>query len=166
MGEAIAMAVLDGKVQAFNLQSLAATGSKPLPQYSFDVVRKYEDADTDCRPSVIASSGRHVFVATTSPSVGIWRRTFADEQYGHSEYVRPEPLAPMVLMTKLRPLQQTQIIAGSVPGVVLAHVQESLQRDRIRLAGFTENPALTMMQAMTNQPGSSTREEQIAAALA
>merc|ERR1712187_522641 len=54
--EAIAMAVLDGKVQAFNLQSLAATGSKPLPQYSFDVVRKYEDADTDCRPSAIASS--------------------------------------------------------------------------------------------------------------
>jgi len=163
--EAIAMAVLDGKIQAFNLQSLGATGSKPLPQYSFDVVSRFEDADAACRPSAIACSGRHAFVATTAPSVGIWRRTFADEQYGHSEYVRAEPLAPMVLMTKLRPLKQKQIIAGSVPGVVLAHVQDSLEKDRIRLAGFTDNPSLTIMQALTNYPGSSNREA-ISAALA
>merc|ERR1711908_29911 len=86
--EAIAMAVLDGKIQAFNLQSVGA-GAKPLPQYSFDVVNRYETAD--CKLSAIECSGRHVFVATTAPSVGVWRRTFADEQYGHSEYVRPEP---------------------------------------------------------------------------
>mmetsp|Transcript_99635 Transcript_99635/g.281189 ORF Transcript_99635/g.281189 Transcript_99635/m.281189 type:complete len:518 (-) Transcript_99635:119-1672(-) len=144
IGKVLVLSLMDGLMQAFRLSSLGLT-TPPEPEFTFDVIERYEKLGS--KPSAIGCSGNHVCIGTTAPSVGVWRRTYADEVYGHSEYRRPEPLQPMVLETRVVPTFDVDCNTGAMPGAALDLVTSALLKDQHRLKPFeafeaTQLPAL------------------------
>jgi WD40 repeat protein len=116
-------------------------------EYAYDVVGQYDPFDPcaatsppttaaaqlqvgqqqqqqQVKPCAVCTSGRYLYVATTSPSMNILRRTL-DGESGKQE--------PLTLAARVVPMS-----SGRVPyGSVLTSVQEALERDRMRALSFS-----------------------------
>jgi len=122
------MCIVDNVVRSFNLDdSLAISEEFESPAYIGE--------DSGSHLCALGARDRFVFVATSTPSLGVWRRTKPDEAHGHVDFVRNEPLPPMLLRATCMPMHQMQQShADLVPGSVLAHVQDALEQDRQRIS--------------------------------
>lgn len=123
-GQTRIMCIVDNTVRAFGLD-----GAEFSEQFH---AAARADEDYDMNLCALGASSRFVFVGTSTPSVGVWRRTRADEPFGHQDYSRDEPLPPLLLRATCMPLQQSRL--DLEPGEVLAHVENALEHDRRRIA--------------------------------
>lgn len=127
----VAICLADGALRAVSIAESGTTSHL----YDHDVV---ELCDEKTIPCALAAKNNIVFTATTDPSLDIWRRTHYAEPYGHSTYERPEPLPPLELMARVRPLSEEHGRYGSTPGHTLLDTHERVDDDRSRMSLFVE----------------------------
>lgn len=124
-GQVHVLCLVDNAVRAFNLDdSLNISAKFDAPGHATE--------DSGAHLCALGASSRFVFVGTSTPSMGVWRRTRPDEPHGHTDFTRADPLPPMLLRATCMPLQQSKL--DLVPGSVLAQVESALEQDRMRLS--------------------------------
>jgi len=131
MGGLVRVFGLGGQLPTEELSSEEQTASDAGQQYDQDVISDLEERDV--LPSAIGTSGRFVFVATTAPSLCIWRQTHEDDSMGHGDYPLPRPSKQLALAARCGPHPPDEPLLGATPGSVLAQVQAALEEDRRRL---------------------------------
>jgi len=122
-GQVHVLCLVDNAVRAFNLDESFAISTQ------FDTTG-HTAQDTGAHLCALGARDRFVFIGTSTPSLGVWRRTRPDEQYGHSDFKRDEPLPPMLLRATCMPLKQSDLDAE--PGAVLSQVEAALMLDKKR----------------------------------
>lgn len=125
-GQVHVLCIVDNVVKAFNLDNNLNLSAQ------FDAPGRVAE-DGDAHLCALGASSRYVFVGTSTPTLGVWRRTQPDEPFGHPDYIRAEPLPPMLLRATCMPVQK-QSHLDLVPGSVLAHVEAALEEDKKRLS--------------------------------
>jgi len=121
-GETLALCLMDGAVRAFDISQTGAMTAK----WDFDSASEH---DSGAEPSAIAAFGQYVFVASTAPSLGIWRQTHRDQKIGHEDFNQP-PLPPLALTLRCNP-QVSRL--QDLPGSVCGQVEASLKKDHWHL---------------------------------
>merc|ERR1712232_153226 len=122
------------------LESSVSHPKAPVLAHEFtsDVVERYEHHGV--KPCAVATSGRYVFIATTNPALGVWRRM----QVGETGKQEPLSLASRIVPQRVVPRtgydfdEKPMCDENKAPyGTVLGKVQEALARDRFKALAFT-----------------------------
>jgi len=123
-GQTNVLCLVDNAVRAFNLDE--GLSFNPLFEHP---ARASEDSGFHL--TTLAACNRYAFVGTSTPSLGVWRRTKPDETHGHKDFIRNEAVPPMLLRATCMPLQLSSL--EMTPGAVLSRVEEAWENDRERL---------------------------------
>eukprot|EP00930_Biecheleria_cincta_P039998 TRINITY_DN27444_c0_g1_i1.p1 TRINITY_DN27444_c0_g1~~TRINITY_DN27444_c0_g1_i1.p1 ORF type:complete len:591 (+),score=86.85 TRINITY_DN27444_c0_g1_i1:23-1774(+) len=165
-GRTMALCLMDNVVRAFDI----GTGQEPKESqvstpaargtsiWDFDIT-EHGEAD-QVNPCALAAADRYVFLATSEPTMGVWRRPVAGTPYGHADFKRP-PLPPLEIRSRCLPLtHDPNAFAEEVlvarpdlrPGAVVRTVQAALQADMQRAGLLRDRPeAPTPCQASGGQ---------------
>jgi len=158
----IAVCLMDNVIRAFDLgtgEEWSGTSSKNTSgnggtrgthAWEFDVTEQWEQEHVNS--CALAAAGRYVFVGTTAPSIGVWRRPIASQRYGHDSF-KPTSSSPLEMRSRCSALSVASndfpaevLVADPMlrPGEVLSSVEAALEADRRRhqkMMGIANRPS-------------------------
>jgi len=171
--KSIALCLMDNVIRAFDLgtgeekiESASQAGSKTsgtrgTHDWEFDVTEQWEQEHVNA--CALTAIDRYVFVGTTAPSIGVWRRPIPGQRYGHDSMNLPPP-SPLEIRSRCSALSVASddfpaevLVANPMlrPGEVLASVEAALEADRRRhqrILGVADRPSEpTPCHAMTGR---------------
>lgn len=147
-GRTQALCLMDNVVRTFDIgtwqekepdvSQVCAPAARGTSVWDFDPCGN-GDAES-AHPCALAAGDRFVFLATSEPSMGVWRRPVAGTPYGHADFKRP-PLPPLEIRSRCLPLMRDPNASmGEVlvarpelrPGAVVKTVEAALHADMQR----------------------------------
>eukprot|EP00441_Pelagodinium_beii_P040086 CAMPEP_0197628082 /NCGR_PEP_ID=MMETSP1338-20131121/6503_1 /TAXON_ID=43686 ORGANISM="Pelagodinium beii, Strain RCC1491" /NCGR_SAMPLE_ID=MMETSP1338 /ASSEMBLY_ACC=CAM_ASM_000754 /LENGTH=589 /DNA_ID=CAMNT_0043198983 /DNA_START=90 /DNA_END=1859 /DNA_ORIENTATION=+ len=153
----MALTLMDNVIRAFDLgtgeeKPVTAGGAatRGTAAWEFDVTEQWEPEYVNA--CALTSVDRYVMVATTGPSMGVWRRPLASQRYGHDSF-KPAPPPPLELRSRCSALSTASdgfpeevLLADPLlrPGEVLTSIESALQADEHRhqhKSGLASRPA-------------------------
>jgi WD40 repeat protein len=122
----MALCLVDGVVQGYDLdESGTLQASYSFHPAPFDKFGAKQQAIA-CKDSIC-------FTASSAPSLSVWERTGSiKDEYGHEEYRRPQPRAPLELCAQYVLPEQAAKEKKKQLSDTVSGIEESLRRDRAR----------------------------------
>lgn len=122
-GQMMALCLMKNVIKGYDLNE----AGQMTPAFEFDPSPYDEPGAT---PQAIGCSGQYLFTASSAPSLSIWERTRKNEPFGHEDYIRNQPLPPLMLAAQYKKPQDGLKMVEL--GKTVQTIEERLRHDRVR----------------------------------